>query len=84
MHDRAQCPSCPHLAHIVREYSFRFEKRLGAPVFWERRCWPEGGGPDVLFLSVIAFGPGLFAPVLGGCGVRKPRPRAFVWRNFRT
>ena len=70
MHDRAQCPSCPHLAHIVREYSFRFEKRLGAPVLWKRRCWPEDGGPDVLFLSVIAFGPGLFAPVLGGGGLR--------------
>ena len=84
MQDRAKCPSTPHLAHIVREYSFRFEKRLGAPVLWKRRLPEGGGGPDDLFPFVIAFGPGLFAPVLGGCGLRKPRPRAFVWRNFRT
>ena len=36
VHSLAQCPFCPHLAHMVREYSFRLEKRLGAQVFGRR------------------------------------------------
>ena len=66
VHVRAQCPSCPHLAHIVRPKSLRFEKRLGAPVFIGRWCVVV---TEVLVLSVIAFGPGLSAPVLGGSGL---------------
>ena len=90
MHVRAQCPPCPHLAQIVLLYRLLFENLFGAPVFMGRRLFPtEGGRPyDDLppeaggFRSKIALG--LWAPELGGVGLLKPRPKAFVCRNFRT
>ena len=69
--DRAQCPSLPHLAQIVREKSFRFEKRFGPPVLWKRRfVVVVVVDADDLFPFVIAFGVGLLPFALGGCGLR--------------